>query len=128
MKNAVQPTIPHPHELRIGNFVYDEDRNIVRVESICSERIDEYVKVSQKVGGVYSSNIYKIPIDESWLKQLGFKKDTEENDFRWFYRYQKIGFDLESFCIRISNSYEFKKTMHVSDMQNLLFELTGQKI
>jgi len=126
-KNDLYPKIPQVNEMRIGNIMLDDEHNIVKVERINSDRIHEYVMVSQNSGKIYPSNIYKIPITEEWLEKFGFIKDTETN-YRWFKLDGSIAFDLDDYCVRISDSWEFGKKMYVSDMQNLFFALTGNEL
>lgn len=126
-KKILHPTIPQVNEMRIGNIMLDEEHNIVKVERINSDRIHEYVMVSQNNGKIYPSNVYKIPITEEWLKKFGYIKDNE-TDYRWFLLDGSIAFDLDDYRVRISDSWEFEKKMYVSDMQNLFFALTGEEL
>lgn len=126
-KNYLYPKIPQVNEMRIGNIMLDDEHNIVKVERINSDRIHEYVIVSQNDGKIYLSNIYKIPITEEWLEKFGFIKDAE-TDYRWFKLDSSIAFDLDDYSVRISDSWEFGKRMYVNDIQNLFFALTGNEL
>jgi len=126
-KNNLYSTIPLVTEMRIGNIMLDDEHNIVKIEQINSDRIHEFVMVSQNNGKIYPSNIYKIPITQEWLEKFGFVKDME-TDYRWFILDGIIAFDLDDYCVRISDSWEFGKRMYVNDMQNLFFALTGTEL
>ena len=126
-KNELYPTIPQVNEMRIGNIMLDDEYNVVNVERINSDRIHEFTMVSKNNGRIYPSNIYKIPITKQWLEKLGFVKDTE-TDYRWFLPDGTITFDLDDYCVRISDSWEFGKKMYVNELQNLFFALTGKEL
>ena len=126
-KNELYPKVPQVNEMRIGNIMLDGEYNVVSVERINSDRIHEFTMVSQNNGRIYPSNIYKIAITKQWLEKLGFVKDIE-TDYRWFLPDGTITFDLDDYCVRISDSWEFGKRMYVNELQNLFFALTGKEL
>ena len=126
-KNELYPKVPQVNEMRIGNIMLDDEYNVVNVERINSDRIHEFTMVSQNNGRIYPSNIYKIAITKKWLEKLGFVKDIE-TDYRWFLPDGTITFDLDDYCVRISDSWEFGKRMYVNELQNLFFALTGKEL
>jgi hypothetical protein len=75
-----------PEQLRIGNFVYDDFKEVHRVESISSDAYKNWSKepnvILSKINGLkgfyQSDEIEPIPLSEEWLLKFGFKKDTYE--------------------------------------------------
>jgi hypothetical protein len=66
--------------------------------------------------------IEPIVVTENWLIKLGFTKDTETN-YRWFLFDEALSYDVDDFCIRISDSWEFGKRKYVHELQNLIASL-----
>jgi len=67
--------------------------------------------------------IQPIEVNEEWLIKLGFIKDVDTN-YRWFLLDESLTYDLDDYCIRISDSWEFGKRKYVHELQNLIYALT----
>jgi len=136
------------NELRIGNYVFDDEDQIVKVENIMSKRfvawneMEECVLFSKSDDPVnmFSSKIYPIPLTYEMLVRLGFSKDEYKNGY--------IGKDFKSgqmtldfvlsepltkgqwniyYTFDLLNS-RFKSLEYVHQLQNLYFDLTGEEL
>jgi hypothetical protein len=111
-------------ELRIGNYLFAKGIEVIRFTSffgLCN--IESYPER-------YSP----IPLDEEWLKKLGFKyseeRESMSNGFEeWYngtlylgYMHNCYIFDvLDQGCINMPIT-------HVHQLQNLYFALTGEEL
>lgn len=118
------------NELRIGNYVYDDNGAFVQVEQINSDKINKWITVSRG-WLIYSSNIYPITLTEEWLLKLGLF-----NNDRFMYEHIKhIDFEIyneNEGIYRLSvNSNEYiicKPIEFVHQLQNLCFALMGEEL
>ena len=110
------------NELRIGNYVYDEEFNFVKIEQINSDKINQFTKVSKGNSEPYVSNIHKIPITEKRLKRCEFNfKELGFEDLSVSY-----GTTSKEIHFVIGNYY--KKLDYVHELQNLYFALTKEEL
>lgn len=115
-------------ELRIGNYVYDEEFNFVKIEQINSDKINQFPKVSKGNSEPYVSNIHKIPLTEKLLVDLGL----EPSAFTGLY-YDKEGIiDIKVSCDNkftvFYKNFEIRDVEFVHDLQNLAFALTKEEL
>jgi hypothetical protein len=112
------------NELRLGNYVYDDEFEISSIEQINSNKINQFTKVSKGNSEPYISNIYPIPLTEKLLVDLGL----EPSAFTGLY-YDKEGIiDIKvswdhKFTVFYKN-FEIREVKFVHDLQNLVFTLT----
>ena len=137
--NTIQAT-----ELRIGNWVYDDDGIESRVIGFqpfghsvrCDEAegCDVLIDLFPQDGSIRygliceSSAIKPIPLNEDWLVRFGFELVEKQYDAQEFNVYKNSYFTWNSnhgwwFCnINIENKAKIK---YVHQLQNLYFALTG---
>lgn len=102
------------NELRIGNYVIDEDGKIIRLQSVDDLR--------------YYICYDPIPLTEEWLLRLGF----DERGFKW------VGDNwmcLSGYVLEIGDLDSSTSGMmwhapcrYVNQLQNLYFALTGEEL
>lgn len=114
-----------PNELRIGNFILDEDGDVMEVTQISNMTV-------QHPKGLYSiiSTIKPIPLTEEWLLKFGFEivvKNAEKNNILLHYHRINKTYD---FLLNEphSNKYNTTKLEYVHQLQNLYFALTGEEL
>lgn len=128
------------NELRIGNYVYDLDREnpyYYTVEQIRSKQYcdsseepnDEIIgKIEGSKDGYYDIVPSPIPLTEEWLVRFGFDTFRSINsDPKTFYN-DRFDYGIE---IYQDGSIWFEKLRlikHVHQLQNLYFALTGQEL
>jgi hypothetical protein len=114
-------------ELRIGNFV-EYDKKICFIAEILK---DDVVRLYDGYGfDKITKLIEPILLTEEWLVNLGFKQD-EELDYRWYIEWcgcVVLKYDLDDYCIKVSDSWEFGKREFVHQLQNLYHALTGEEL
>lgn len=120
-----------PQELRLGNLVTDSRGKILNI----LELLESYARVYTIRKDWWSSTSYEefepIELTEDWLEKLGFEKTTPDgwlclnicND--WTFLYWNKGL-LELSVNR--HSVVLKNVMHVHQLQNLTFALTGEEL
>ena len=124
------------NELRIGNYVYDANNELTKVNSI----VDGAINYELDYGDCYFGNINPIPINREWLLKFGFSinKKTCVHIFE-FEIDDKVNFavflyDDEKEALFIKNSARsskiiFKKRIdYVHQLQNLYFALTQKEL
>ena len=119
-------------ELRIGNWVFDDQNDHCKVSLLYSEKNDNYesghysddgyrVEYDDDRDEIYlSDNINPIPLTEEWLKRFGFGLCEHRGYVKGeFYIGLSFNFysDMASF-----------KVNSVHQLQNLYFALTGEEL
>ena len=122
------------NELRIGNYVYDDNGEIVQVEQINSDKIHKFVTVSRgKL--IYSSNIYQISLTKELLFKCGFGQQflSDPQEFNVLSAYKNGGFEILKFndeevffYVDWSGNRTCIKSLH--QLQNLYFALNGKEL
>ena len=114
------------NELRIGNYVFDADNDILQIAEIFREGVS-FVGSNIKN---YHSSIEPIPLTEEWLLKFGFEKSMAwtyaieiGNNKRLVYYLGEKGWSIG--FMRYS---EFSNLKYVHQLQNLLFALTGKEL
>jgi hypothetical protein len=111
-------------ELRGGNLIYDENKNPVKVTRDILRAIKNK-RESEK----YSA----IPLDGSWLEELGFMRDEKSKE----YYHKKLSFRLRG--SEDSNEWEVvwsngstrvmsKKVQTVHQLQNFAFDWSNSRL
>jgi len=133
-------------ELRIGNFIFDDDGTIAKVigfkpyehsvrcdeEEGCDVLIDIYSADGKVRRGyvVESTSVSPIPITAEWLKKLGYQKSLADN--KWYKLGSLLGpvyfiydgnYGVEGLGIHPGNKYKY-----VHQLQNVYFALTGEEL
>lgn len=101
------------NELRIGNMVYDEDAHFEIIAIMDGEDID------------YAETRRPIPLTEEWLLKLGFEVETG-----WYKNFTPCGKGFlwkEGYVIFCGTTVE-APILHVHQLQNLYFALTGEEL
>lgn len=131
-------------ELRVGNYVYDEQNDPCKISKLTSKKNDEYegyfdgddfqVEYDDKDNIYLSSVINPIPLTEQWLKEFGFWKSTE---MTWYssepteYNIPKLKLTnfkpKEDIPMLLDDKYG-THLKHVHQLQNLYFALTGKEL
>ena len=138
-KKHLYPKIPKVTEMRIGNFLFDDEYNIINIEQIHSDRLHYFVKVSKNGGEIYSSNVYMIPITKPFLEANHFQKDENGHYWRDFVtNYLELIPSLDGFyplwCKLPEMSCESEQCVplhrlqFVNELQNLFFAIHGEEI
>lgn len=112
-------------ELRIGNFVSNPP--------LSEFRVIDYLDIRDFAEGRLIQPFEPIPLTEDWLKRFGFE---DKNGYQHpCYRKDLIliyGRPENKWCVVIGggiNSFESTdKQMHVHQLQNLYFALTGTEL
>lgn len=126
-----------PEELRIGNWILDEDNCEVRIAKVIV--VDDYHHLGIRHNGTPTvSKVSPIPITEIWLDKLGFKKEPmDDNECYWSYRLNDDTFCDLSFITGDKNGelevclfpYErWFRYKYVHQIQNLFFTITGKEL
>ena len=112
-------------ELRIGNYVFDIDGDVLQVGEI----LDIGVKFKKTSLASRYEKINPIPLTEEILLKFGFEKQHNEDDFDYWF---KKGFcdDIlwehsDGFCHSLNYGGDIK---YVHQLQNLYFALTGEEL
>lgn len=129
-------------ELRIGNYILDDDGSIVKVECIESTYFNNYdgggefpIKFSDKLLNIKTcdlSDCSGIPLtEEILLKCPEFKQCSFRSDFRLDLRYDNAQFHIvkhnKRFIFRgLGMSIVYVDTLH--HLQNLVFVNTGKEL
>jgi len=113
-------------ELRIGNYVLDEDREISKIEQISSDNIHKFTLVSGDAINIYPSNIYPIPLTEEILLKCGIVNGEIEIKGRVVEIYQHFGDDkIWFFNIEHNLTVEIN---YLHQLQNIFYCLTGEEL
>ena len=113
-----------PQELRIGNYVFDIDGDVLQIGQI----LDIGVKFKNTSLSSRYEKIQPIPLTEEILLKFGFFKklgNYELENFR-FHISQPMNFDGFVFCEGYSVITD--KIQFVHQLQNLFFALTGEEL
>lgn len=123
-------------ELRIGNFIFDKDKELIypnegiREVSALDKEICFHVRRDEN-GVSYSGNTYDridpIPLTIEILEKCGF--ELESHDYKWFLLIDcpfKIFYDLEQVCY--DSLLLDVRIPYLHQLQNLYFALTGTEI
>ncbi len=138
-KNNLYPEIPKVTEMRIGNFLFDEEHEIINIEQIHSDRLHHFVKVSKNGGEIYSSNVYMIPITTAFLEANLFLKDDKGHYWRDFVTHylelipSQDGFyplwcEFPEMSCESEQKVALNRLQYVNEFQNLFFEIYGDEI
>jgi hypothetical protein len=121
-----------PNELRLGNLCMESTTgNILKVVSIRPGLYGVIFHGEMPDGWDYEG----IPITPEWLERLGFKLDHTKQS--WHHRVFVNGdgsFQIEEyndeyrFGVNDGEYYIGPKMLHVHQLQNLFFALTGQEL
>jgi hypothetical protein len=111
------------NDLRIGNVVemLSNTRGWIRYE-ITGLNIYQLSAYSEN----FKKDVRPIPITDELLLDCGFFLDAET-----YYRYPLqdwLAIDIDDYCIRIADSWEFGKINYLHELQNLYFTLTGEEL
>lgn len=119
------------NELRIGNYVYDVNEKVSRVEEISMADVSRYATLSSQCGFFYRSEILPIPLTEEWFLKFSFFN----NDWFGYEHIKHRDFEIyneNEGVYRLSvNSNEYvigKPIEFVHQLQNLCFALTGEEL
>ena len=123
------------NELRIGNYVLDDEKNTVMIEQISGDNIHLFTQVSRRTEKgnrlIYSSNIFPIPLTEEILLKCGFEKN---NEYQYLFCQNKFGYSLNEKTIALEeykNIFLRVRTVPVEflhQLQNLYFALAGEEL
>lgn len=123
------------NELRIGNYVYDVNEKVSRVEQIGREDISRHPTLSSKSGFLYTSDILPIPLTEEWLLRFGFVQGflSDPQEFNVLSAYKNGKFDILKFkdeevffYVDHSGNRTCIKSLH--QLQNLYFALNADEL
>lgn len=124
-------------ELRIGNYVNDNDNNIVEIESIWGKLMVSFNTLSDKtlITRFPTKHLKTIQLTEEWLIKFGFTKkkhkwkDNSISENLFFIKNYFIEFTNDGilFCeLHYSGqSWFICHIDYVHQLQNLYFALTG---
>ena len=127
------------HEIRIGNFLSFDFPNGSKLQ-YRSEHINndfDGFKFCPTINAITLERISGIPISDSWLLKLGFRKIDRKFRHNWIIKchrsenYYSIQFSENKYWL--SNSeydawcYVIKDMEYVHQLQNLYFDLTGEE-
>lgn len=125
------------NELRIGNWVFDEDNAYAKIEAVRSNRFvnwngvdDESTNISlPSDNAMYGGNINPVPLTPEILEKCGFVKI---NGNAWEYNGSALCcyWDGVEFCFKcgIDANLCFAATQYVHQLQNLIFFCTGTEL
>lgn len=127
------------NELRIGNWVFDEDNTYAQVETVRSGRFIEWNGMDDEPttlslpndNAMYGGNINPIPLTPEILEKCGFERQGKIFEFR-----HKNGLQI---CLCWGNIwrnvnnlfedlYDEPIVNHLHQLQNLYFALTGKEL
>lgn len=125
-------------ELRIGNFIYDDENQIAKVERIESNDFYKYngsddEQIIYSINGTMrmSSEISPVPISEDILFKCGFVESTIRTDFKLKLRICAINlycrFNTEWY-FELEGIYLGSTPKYLHQLQNLYFALTGKEL
>jgi hypothetical protein len=103
------------NELRIGNYILNENGNVVL---LCKSRFRVMIK-----GNI---NYQPIPLTEEWLLRFWFERSGLYFVKSQVYIYDEYGLTDTGFEYRFN--YTQIKLMYVHELQNLYFALTGEEL
>lgn len=126
-------------ELMVGNYFIDTIGNycqagsVQQVESINYDGVNQWSDMGAS-GHCRYRNMQPIPLTEEWLVKLGFVKDG-----KYDYLLKRDGFEIWNSCdfhtdngdkfLFIGNMPDLEmRFIHVHQLQNLYFALTGQEL
>ena len=142
-------------ELRIGNWVFDDENNLCQISSLMSEKkaYNEGCETQFDTDGIcveypnmeanyITENINPIPLTAERLERFGFEKSGEYHTMLVGDLISSIYFVVDGvdFSIAIADSIssyedgsryltpELKATRNVHQLQNLYFALTGEEL
>ncbi len=140
------------NELRIENFVFNDENEICRIVRIETKEYtewnsgDEFSITVQKLNNnrYYQSILKPIPLTEEWLLRFGFKKNEPEISdgyFNWWNKEKSVSVDVEYvltdngiellyyFVLQdINGSRPYKNIIYVHQLQNLFYCLRGEEL
>lgn len=127
-----------PHELRIGNYVYDDEQIIVKIECLRSKEfndwngVDDYEIQFSKDGDLcWSGPCFGIPLTEDWMLKFGFEPCYEgvTGEHPWAsFKKDGIEISLPYFEFTFSEGDFVATLKSVHQLQNLFFALTGEEL
>lgn len=119
-------------ELRIGNYVLGISNTTEIIEVIDYDAVD-----TDNHAGLLYNQIEPMPLTEDWLIKFGFYTDSDS----WFF---SLDFDGKQETFKVCPLYSndgfngmfsvlscqacIKKILHVHQLQNLFFSLTGEEL
>lgn len=119
------------NELRIGNYILDDEGIIIRVNQIAEP---DNKQLTECING-FNQNMLAacngIPLTEEWLVKFGFTywdgRNYYYNDLLGFYFYKK-GKRRLSMTNLVFDAHVNKRLDYVHQLQNLYFALTGGEL
>ena len=109
-------------ELRIGNYIYDNEVGLKGEFRVCAGDI-KTIDDNQKEFD-YSA----LPLTEEWLLKFGFTEYGEWFSNDWFYNGLNVSLKHKKTTIGNREETEIEHTKHVHQLQNLYFALTGEEL
>lgn len=132
------------NELRIGNFVFDDENKPMKVARVETQECtdfngnDEFNVIIEHIDkniGYYESKINPIPLTEEWLLMFGFK-----NDGNGYYKHKKLFSPITKisdyafspptsvYFLRVGDDKDEPVLKYVHQLQNLYFALTNEEL
>jgi len=129
-------------DLRIGNYVYDDYKEVHKVEQVSSKDCKDWNKqpevILSKINGLkgfYQSNdVFPIPLTEEWLLKMGFLQDKvsykidNENFVFELYFYDAWNLNYVEKSNFGNGNVELSGYWTIHQLQNLYFALTGEEL
>lgn len=117
-----------PEELMIGNY-FNSKRGESKVSNIETyPYVEGFPRIFDEDGYVYEpSQISPIPLDEQWLLDFGFEKETDHYYSKYGIGFI-IGYNNEGLVIQNSWGPRHVHIYEVHKLQNLFFSLCGKKL
>ena len=134
--------------LRLGNYVYDDFKEIHKVEFISSDEYKNWIKEPQiilsKINGLkgfyQSDEVFPIPLSEDILLKLGFEKVEIKNSLinKCYYHIDdfEVEFHGDRLVLRIYGGesaphlvqYFAHHTKFIHQLQNLYFSIKNEEL
>lgn len=120
-------------ELRIGNYILDDENKIVKVECIESKYFNDYdggnefpIKFSDKDLNIKMCDIIScngILLSEGILLKCGFESGTDDVNHWWFTK-GDININYSSWIGKFEWEWQDIEIQYLHQLQNLYFSLT----
>jgi hypothetical protein len=124
------------NQLRIGNLVAYGVRPVpiksIHTESVLKKEVHVYVELNENLIHycIDVSEVKPIPLTEEWLLKFGFEKTMS-----WTYAKDLVGnlklvyyLGEKGWSIGFKSYSDFPNLIHIHQLQNLYFALTGQEL
>lgn len=101
-------------DLRIGNLVYSERKNIVRIDSVC-----EWGK----------RPLFGIPLTPEILEKAGFEMDAAPQVPEWHHKsgFWLYGWNGTELSMRFMNKFDVE-IIYLHHLQNFFYGMTGNEL